>query len=906
MSQSPFQPGRYQNNSVDVEQKTLSLTSGSELNHGNHWWQVVPRNFALSAAVLLAGIALTTTAAYLLYQARSSAAREAFSAWCEERQQLLTRSIDSHIELLYAMRALFHSSDFVSPDEFQRFGADAAVRQPFIRSVGFMRHLTDSERPQFEADYSKLLGRSFSILHFHPDGKTATAPSRAEYAVLVYAQGREGPPVGADALQNDQMPAVISALRSGNAARAVVVSMPGESGQVQKFVHVYLPVYPRSNGNAADPRPQPYGFVRVRFVLEEMLVDIAREAHAVGIEETLSMPPANGNMQIEEGHVTANPVAGAQLSWTGGIPLADRHVLLQLRATDAYAGQVRFSSTWPLLTVGLILTLLATIGAYFLARSRLQAQSLAEDLLIQMRERRLSEERYRVLVENSPDAILLYRQLRVVFVNRAAIKLLGAHSAEDLLGRDILELVHPDFHAEARSRIQRMHSDLSVLPPVEQQLFRLDGSIVDVEVRTVPYMADGEPMLQVTVRDISDRRLAEHERAGLEAALRQSQRLKAIGTLAGGIAHDFNNILSSIVGNIRLVLDDLPPAHPARQSAHEIRNATTRARDLVKRLLTFSTEQEAPQTPIELAPLIDEVQQLLRPSLPAGVVMRTEIPVDTPPVIADATQLHQVLVNLCTNAWQAMPSGQGQIDVLVSTVAADEARSRSKAALTGAMRFVCIEVRDNGSGIPPDAIDRIFEPFFTTKPAGEGSGLGLAVVHGIVQNHHGTITASSTVGVGTSFHLYLPASETPVVAAKVTPVRQSAGANQHVLYIDDEEPLVFLVKRMLERSGYRCTGNTDPRRAVDEFTADPYSFDLVVTDLNMPGMNGIDVAREVLAVRPDLPVVITTGYVRAADVATTRSLGIRELVLKPDTIEELARIVDRYLDKTAHNTVVSD
>jgi PAS domain S-box-containing protein len=531
---------------------------------------------------------------------------------------------------------------------------------------------------------------------------------------------------------------------------------------------------------------------------------------------------------------------------------------------------------------------------------------MSQDLLAEMRERRRSEQRtaqsearYRVLIENSPDAILLIKQQRVVFVNRAAVDLFRGRNAEDLIGRGADELVHPDDRAQARERIRRMEGEQVVLPPFEERLFRLDGSIVEVEVRSVPFVIDGETMLQVTIRDITARRQAERERISLETALRQSQRLEAIGTLTGGIAHDFNNILSSIVGNIRLVMDDLPKSHPARQSAHEIRSATNRARDLVKRLMTFSRQQEAPRSPLALAPLIEEVQQLLRPALPAGVVLHSSVPVDTPPVMGDATQLHQVLVNLCTNAWQSMPSGRGEIHILVSTLTAEEARRQSRTALDGAPVYVRIEVRDNGSGIPAEILDRIFEPFFTTKPAGEGSGLGLAVVHGIVQSHKGAVSVVSPPGVGTSFMIYLPASDQPIGAANAAEARPARGGNQHILYIDDEESLVILVTRILERHGYRCTGMTDARAAVERVRQDAGQFDLVLTDMNMPGMSGIDVAREVMAIRRDLPVVITTGYVRAADVAVTREMGVRDLILKPDTIEELANIIARYLREPA-------
>ncbi|HEY5808768.1 MAG TPA: ATP-binding protein [Povalibacter sp.] len=876
---------------MNIETSSMDAASALQDAGGESWRNHASRHVSVGLLALLFGAAATFSAAYLQHLARSSEAGKHFSAGCEDRQQRVRRTIDSHVEVLYGVRALFNSSEFVSPQAFDHFALEAVERHVHIRSLGFLQDVSDAERDRFEAQYSQLFGQTFAIMDPAPDGRLTRAPRRPAYLPLIYAQGTERMPVGIDALQNPQVPAVLAALHRENAIHAVIATLPEEE-QLRRFVHIYLPIL--KVGMPAST--EPYGYVRLRLVLEELIADVVSEAHAAGIEVRLDVP-AEGAEITNETH--------EDLVWSESIPLADRTLLLSFRATDAYVGKPSFWSRWPLLAAGGLVTLLATIGAMNLSISRMRLQDMTRSLLVQVRERQLSEkrtaqseERYRVLVENSPDAIVLLKQRSVVFANRMALRLLGAQSDEELVGRDALDLVHPDYQEIVRQRHEAMKQTQSILPPVEGRLVRLDRTTIDVEVRAVPFTSDGVQLFHVAVRDITERRHAERERASLEAALRQAQRLEAIGTLTGGIAHDFNNILSSIVGNIQLLMDDLPKGHPARQSAHEIRNATNRARDLVKRLMAFSREQEAPQSQIAVAPLIDEVQQLMRPALPSGVELRVHVPADTPAVIADATQLHQVLVNLCTNASQAMPSGQGQIDVIVTTISATDACGRSKVSLEGAKRYVCIEVRDTGSGIAPEVADRIFEPFFTTKRAGEGSGLGLAVVHGIIQSHKGAITVSSRVGVGTSFFVYLPASELlPVPVAESTVKELSRGANQHVLYIDDEEPLVFLVTRVLERSGYRCTGCTDPPHAMHVLATNPQSFDLVITDMNMPGMSGIDVARQVLEIRPELPVVITTGYVRSSDIAAIRDMGVRDLILKPDTIEELAAVVGRYLEQ---------
>lgn len=870
-------------------------------------WKLASQRFVFSAVVVLVGVGVTLAAAYLQYSAALSEARERFAAWSEERRQQLSTRIDAHTEALYGLRSLFDSSEFVSPQEFDRFTSDSRKRHQDIRSLDFLRRIAHADRERFEELCRAYIDSRFAISDYR-DGQLVPAAVRPEYVPLVYTQPQnDHSSIGLDTAPDANN---ISAMHTANRRRstsALIIPQPDEHGHVRRWVHVYLPVFARSPAVSSLSVPlEPAGYVRVRFVLDDMVDDMMRQAQAEGVEISVPEFAAAAAADPEDGSTFWTGTGwNDPLEWQAEVAVADRTLLLRARTTARYAGQPRLASTLPLLITGLTLTLLGAIAAYQLSRSRLRSQRLAAELLVEIRERRNSEQRtaqsearYRVLVENSPDAIMLYKNSQIIFVNRAALRLFGAHSENQLLGKSVFEFVHPDSYDVARQRIEQMNAEQKVLPPLEERLMRVDGTTVEVEVLTVPFVSDGQLTTQVTARDITQRRREEQERTALEGALRQSQRLEAIGTLAGGIAHDFNNILSSIVGNIQLLLQDLPESHPAWRSVNEIRSATHRARDLVKRLMSFGRQQEAPRTPIDVAPLIEEVQQLLRPALPAGVALRSTVPPDTPAVLADATQLHQILVNLCTNAWQSMNSGQGTIDVAVSTLSADEARRQSQTELQGAERYVCIEVRDNGSGMPPEILDRIFEPFFTTKPTGEGSGLGLAVVHGIVRSHKGAICVTSREGVGTDFRIYLPASESHAQAATQVQRSASRGANQRILYIDDEEPLVFLVRRILERSGYRCTGETDPRQAVAAVRRDPAAFDLIITDMNMPGMSGIDVAREMLALRSDLSIVITTGYVRSTDVALARSLGVRDLILKPDTIEDLAGIVGQYLQQT--------
>jgi PAS domain S-box-containing protein len=394
--------------------------------------------------------------------------------------------------------------------------------------------------------------------------------------------------------------------------------------------------------------------------------------------------------------------------------------------------------------------------------------------------------------------------------------------------------------------------------------------------------------LEGYVTDITQRKL-------LEARVLNAQRMETIGTFAGGIAHDFNNILTAIAGNARLAINDLTSAHPVHAHVREIDKAAARAAELVRQILTFSRQQQASREIVRLPQLIDEVLRALPIPLPASLQLRKQLDASAPPVAADVAQLKQVIANLVSNAVHAMPQG-GTLEIAVDAVSVNESSANSVKALElPSGNYVRVSVSDTGIGMEPALQARIFEPFFTTKPPGQGNGLGLAVVYGVVRGHAGGIAVHSELGRGSTFTVYLPIAEGAQLADNKTPRAAEAGNGQRVLYVDDEEALVFLTTRVLERLGYRVTGCVDAVQALQDFRADPSSFDAVVSDLSMPGMSGIEFARELKAIRPDLPIVMTSGYIRDEDIGAVRSLGISDLVLKPNTVEELGAVLHRVL-----------
>jgi len=386
----------------------------------------------------------------------------------------------------------------------------------------------------------------------------------------------------------------------------------------------------------------------------------------------------------------------------------------------------------------------------------------------------------------------------------------------------------------------------------------------------------------------------------LETRVLNAQRMETIGTFAGGIAHDFNNILTAIAGNARLALTDLSHSSPVHGHVREIDKAAARAAELVRQILTFSRQQQASREIVRLPALIDEVLSSLPLGLPPSVEVRKAFDADSPPVAADPVQLKQVIANLINNALHAMYQNGGVLDIAVETATVDGSR-KGGAKIPADLppgSYVRIAIRDTGIGMDSELQTRIFEPFFTTKPPRQGTGLGLAVVYGIVRGHSGGIVVHSEPGHGSIFTVYLPAADN-VDAENVAPAAADTGAGQRVLYVDDEEALVFLTTRVLDRLGYDVTGCVDAVQALEDFRANPYRYAAVVSDLSMPGMSGVDLARELLRIRPDLPIVMTSGYIRDEDLKLVRDLGIRDLVLKPNTVEELGATLHRVLTPSA-------
>ncbi len=406
----------------------------------------------------------------------------------------------------------------------------------------------------------------------------------------------------------------------------------------------------------------------------------------------------------------------------------------------------------------------------------------------------------------------------------------------------------------------------------------------------------GFSLYQISV--IAARKKAEEERQALEEQLRQSHKMEAIGSLAGGIAHDFNNILGAVMGFTELAMDDAPPGSPVEKNLKHVMKAAGRAKEMVRQILAFSREDEKERKPVLLDEIVHDAVKLLRVTLPSTIEIRPDIAGKANPVPANSTQLHQVIMNICTNAAHAMKEKGGILAISLKEIELDADTVSAKKLPPG--RYQQLTFADNGHGMSPDVTRRIFDPYFTTKKQGEGTGMGLSVAHGIVKTHKGEITVYSEPGEGTTFHIFLPvmpdSAEAKEAESAVHFAEPVPGKGEWILFIDDEEELVQMEKQVLEKLGYQVVGITGSLQALALFQSGPFKFDLVITDQTMPEMTGLQLAREFREIRPDIPVILCTGFSESIGKENFRLKGIDAFLMKPVLKSDFAAVIREVLD----------
>jgi PAS domain S-box-containing protein len=557
---------------------------------------------------------------------------------------------------------------------------------------------------------------------------------------------------------------------------------------------------------------------------------------------------------------------------------------------------------------------------------QVNGQPAVRSILTDITERRAEEarRRYELLFQNSRDIVLLVRRSdgRILEANTAATSAYG-YCRDELLNLSIDDLRVKGTGRMTADQLAQADAGGILFETIHR---RKDGSTFPVEVSSQGATVAGTQVMISVIRDIAQRKQAEEalrkarddlekrveertaelqkaydrlteeteERQRVEAQLRQAQKMEALGTLAGGVAHDFNNMLAVIIGFSEIATETLPEDSEVHHQLQKILQAGMRGRDLVKQMLAFTRKTEQEKKPVLLSTIVKESVKLLRASLPQTISIKTRVKTESSLILADPVQIEQILVNLCTNAAHAMQEKGGTLDIELSGYSASPSSENPHGMRPGL--YMKLTVKDTGTGISPDIRDRIFDPFFTTKKLGEGTGLGLSVVHGIVKQSSGYITVESGPDKGSTFTIYFPQVmgelKTDTVSDDVLPT-----GCERILFVDDEEALVEMGEGLLTKLGYNVTCRLNSGQALALFRLDPSKFDLVMTDQTMPEMTGVEFAKEILAIRADMPIVMCTGFSHQVDADAAKKAGIKAFAMKPLTKREIARTIRKVLDE---------
>ena len=486
---------------------------------------------------------------------------------------------------------------------------------------------------------------------------------------------------------------------------------------------------------------------------------------------------------------------------------------------------------------------------------------------------------------------------RFLRVNQRYCDIMG-YSSEELKGMKYTDITHPDDIKPYELQMDRLNKGKEASIHLEKRNIRKDGSYiwVNLTISTVRDEKGQYSYLLGIVENISERIKAKHKQIDLENLLQQTQKMEAIGTLAGGVAHDFNNILHPIIGFATLGIRKTSDTSSEHNYFYSIRKAAVRAKELVKQILAFSRQNVPSFEPVKLQPVINEALDMLHASIPTTIQIEADISPLCKPVRADVTQIHQIVMNLATNAYHAMQEKGGVLKISFQPEVLNIGTDQYSKITSG--NYVCLRVSDTGIGISPDLIGKIFDPYFSTKDKSKGTGLGLAVVLGIINNHNGDIRVSSQPGQGTEFTIYLPESLEKAKTAVSGPATPDLSGKEHILVIDDETEIVYFHSEALKQLGYTVTGISSSLEALKVFTADPAIFDLVLTDMTMPKLTGFDLALQLLETRPDIPIILITGHNENIDEERAVAAGIRRFLYKPIDQDDLASAIRSILNQT--------
>jgi PAS domain S-box-containing protein len=861
----------------------------------------------LPAWVLIVGLVLTAALGVWSFQRESDQRRTVLEREAREVARALENKVQSYLDTLPGLRVYGMLQESPTDAEFLHYVQALSLQERYPGlGVSFIAEIVSEDgRTAFEA--RARADRSVRA-QGHPDFVVRPPGPRSDYMVLRHLYPEDPPAFGYD-LYDPSQPYRADVERALATGRYVATgplqlardrNKPLDPTLTSIVVRAALYRGGSTPPTEAERRARALGVVGIGFRVQPLMSSVLpphlAQAMRLRVVDEQALAGAVKGLLFDS--APDHQTQATAPFWSGRITVADRQwTLMAYPQGGAWAGQ---ESTGILVLFGAGLSLALAALTRTLAQANLKAEAqLGDAAHALMRERdqlQLSEARFRMLFEHSFDAVLRTRpDGRVLEANPSACTLFGGtvETLQALSRERLVDMTDPRVATllEERHRSGRAAGAL--------RMRRVDGSLFEAELSSNIYIdGDGEQATSMIIRDVTERqRLAER--------LQEKQRLEAIGTLAGGVAHDFNNMLAAILGNVGLAEQDIPPDSPAQARLRLVRQAGNRARQLVRQILTFSRRAPREQAVQLLQPLVDEALALLRSTLPPTV--RLQVLSSPVPLWArvDGAQVQQLLLNLCTNAWQALPDENGEVRVALQSCTLAEPEARLLGLAAG--EYACLHVDDDGHGMDATVRARIFEPFFTTKPAGRGTGLGLAVVHGVVTEHAGAIRVESEVGRGTHFSVYLPLASVPATEADdalpQVPARPAATGHAavagercaRILYVDDDEVVALTALALLQRAGYEVQIAASGEAALAALHATGEHCDLVVTDFNMPGLSGLAVAEWVQQTLPGTRVILVSGLVTDELQQRARQLGIPEVLPKEEMLERLLHAVQRAL-----------
>ena len=821
-------------------------------------------------------------------------------------------SLNGNVEALVFLGDFFNNSTTVTRQEFSSFVKSVLPRYKGIHAFSWNPLVADRERAEYETRARKEGVVDFEFTERTADNRLVKAGQRAEYVVVYYIEPLPSnrPALGFDIASNPtRLKAIKQGFRTGKLSATDRITLVQETGS-QFGVLLLLPIY--QQGARLDT-PEEREKHRKGFVVEVLRIGDAIESALKGFPDQevelylydMSADKDKRLLYCRQSGMTTNTEPtlteeGSQqgLYWSEIFDFAGRQWKIVFSPSHLYFKNAHRWHAWLVLASCLLLTIML---AYYLFKRTTYIAEIEEkinqealtnrQLAREISERELAEEkaiRFGDILERSLNEIYVFsaETLNFIQVNKGARKNLG-YSMEELQVLTPVD-IKPEYTLDSFTRLveplRTGAKDVVVFQTVHR---RKDESQYPVEVHLQLVAFDTMPVFVAIVIDITDK-------LRMEERLRQSHKIEAIGTLAGGIAHDFNNILSVIMGYTELSLNETEQGSSLHNNLQEILQAGGRAQALISQILAFSRQADNEREPIQLKPICEEALKFLRSSLPATIEIQQDLFSDEM-VMADPTQLHQVIMNICTNAGHAMRDDGGVLTIKLTDVTLAAENIVDIPELTPG-RYLELRISDTGHGIPEEILDRIFNPFFTTKKTGEGTGMGLSVALGIVSSYKGAITVTSEPGKGSTFIVYLP-----VVEIKAPGVPDSQGpapaGTERILFVDDEIALVKIGEKILTALGYTVTTCTDSAEALQLFRDHPNRFDLVITDMTMPNMSGDKLSVKLIDIRPDIPIILCTGYSSAISDEKAKQLGIKAFAYKPVASHDFARLVRRILDE---------